>query len=298
MILIQNRICLNDIFAGIIRVHMRTFITGFIAFSMVLLACNNSDTDAGTENGDIPVNPAPPVIPYSIVGSAPHDTLYFTEGLEYHNGVLYESSGPGGSEDYSQSPYPSAFGIADPKTGKVSNKVQYDKGVVFGEGITVFRDKVYQLTYKNKIGYVYDARTYKKLRDFPLPSAEGWGLTHDTSSLIMSAGTSKLFFLHPDSLTVRNIITVTDNMGEVEKINELEYINGFIYANQWLTNNVLKIDPATGKVVGKLDFTKLANEATQKFGGANEMNGIAYDSVSGTMMITGKNWPLIYKIKL
>lgn len=277
---------------------MRTIISGFIILSLGLGACNNNPDAEASETEETAISPGPPVIPYTVAGTIPHDTLSFTEGLELDNGVLYESSGPGGTEDRSQSTYYSGFGIADPATGKVAAKITHDKKIVFGEGITVFKGKIYHLTYENKIGYVYDAKTFKKLREFPLPSAEGWGLTHDSASIIMSAGTSKLFYIHPDSLTVQNIVTVINNVGEVQKINELEYVNGFIYANEWLTNNILKIEPATGKVVGRIDLSTLANEATQRHKGSNEMNGIAYDSASGTFLVTGKNWPLIYKIKI
>ena len=275
---------------------MRKLFNGFVLLATVFAACNGSDK-TGETDGE-PVSYAPSLVPYSVTGTLPHDTLYFTEGLEYYNGILYESSGPGGSEDYLSSAYPSAFGTVNMQTGKVTNKVELEKATHFAEGITFFKDKVYHLTYKNKIGYVFDAKTFKKIREFNLPSAEGWGLTHDSSSIIMSDGTSKLYFLHPDSLTTRHILTVTDNMGEVPSINELEYINGFIYANKWGTNHILKIDAQSGKVIGMLDFSKKAAEAAQQYPRLNEMNGIAYDSTTGTMLVTGKNWPVIYKVRL
>ncbi|RYG06364.1 MAG: glutaminyl-peptide cyclotransferase, partial [Chitinophagaceae bacterium] len=169
----------------------------------------------------------------------------------------------------------------------------------FGEGITIFKGKIYQLTWQEKVGFVYDAKTFQKLREFSLPAAEGWGLTHDTASLFMSVGTNQLFVLNPDALNTLNILTVHDNNGPVAaRLNELEYINGYIYANEWLTNYISKIDPSSGKIVGKLDLSRLAEEAKLRNANSNEMNGIAYDSAANQVLVTGKNWPLIYRIRM
>jgi len=143
---------------------------------------------------------------------------------------------------------------------------------------------------------VYDAATFKKLREFTY-KGEGWGLTNDGTSLIMSNGTSNLYYLNPDSLTFIKMLAVQDNNGYVENINELEYINGFIYANKWLSGDILKIDPATGYVVGKMDLSRYSGEVKSKNSEAQEMNGIAYDSMSRKTYITGKKWPVIYEIK-
>jgi glutamine cyclotransferase len=264
-----------------------------IVLFTTLAACN----EAGTNNPDNTtsgnVEPPPPPIQYAVINKFPHDTSYFTEGLEFYKGQLFESSG--GNAD--ESPYPSEFGIADLKTGKVTTKVQLDKKKYFGEGITIFNDKIYQLTWTSKVGFIYDANTFKKISEFKL-AGEGWGLTHDTANLIMSDGTSNLQYLTPDSLRVLNILRVTDNKGPVPNINELEYINGYIYANQWETPYILKIDPGTGKVVGRLDLEPLQKEAASIRPGADVLNGIAFDSANNKILVTGKRWPFIYEIKL
>ena len=258
-----------------------------------LFACNNStDTDNGDVNDPV-VTTA--LIPFTVVNTYPHDTSFFTEGLEFYKGQLFESSG--GNTD--ASPFPSAFGAVDLKTGRVNRKVNIDSSKFFGEGITFFKDKVYQLTWENGVGFVYDAKTFKKIKEFKIlsKSKEGWGLTHDSSSLIMSDGTSDLYFLHPDSLNLVKTISVTDYNGPVGNINELEYIQGFIYANQWQTPYILKIDPATGKIIGRLDLTSIENEVKNKDVNAHELNGIAYDSGSNKILVTGKKWPVFYEIR-
>jgi glutamine cyclotransferase len=277
-------------------IRSRLIILAFVA--LFIGSCKDNGEETTTD--DPQVSSAPPFLPFSVVGVLPHDTSYFTEGLEFHEGKLFESSGPGTDPNGTDvGPYPSAFGIVDSVTGKVQTKVELDKKKYFGEGITIFDGKIYQLTWKENVGFVYDAKTYKKLKEFTLPAPEGWGLTHDDKSLIMSAGTNQLYFLDPDSLTTRNILSVFDNNGPLtSRINELEYINGFIYANEWYTNYILKIDPANGKIVGRIDLTRQVNEARSKYANSNEMNGIAYDSASNNILVTGKNWPEIYKIRL
>jgi glutamine cyclotransferase len=143
---------------------------------------------------------------------------------------------------------------------------------------------------------VYDAKTFKQLREFPF-NDDGWGMTSDGKHLIISTGSSNIYYLTPDSLSFVKKVEVQDNNGYVGSINELEYIDGFIYANKWLTSEILKIDPNTGRVVAKLDLSKQTADAKSKFPGAQEMNGIAYDSTTGKTYVTGKKWPLIYEIK-
>jgi len=272
---------------------MKKVLYAAIGSLTVLAACN----DTGSTTTDTPVkndNPAPPAIQYSVVNKYPHDTTYFTEGLEFHKGQLFEASG--GNAD--ESPYPSEFGSSDMKSGKNDPKVKLDKSKYFGEGITFFNGKVYQLTWQSEVGFIYDANTFKKLGEFKLPSKEGWGLTHDSAHLIMSDGSSNLYYLTPDSLKLLNILRVTDNNGPVANVNELEYIHGYIYANQWETPYILKIDPSTGRVVGRLDLDNLQKEAAAVHPGSDVLNGIAYDSTTNRMIVTGKRWPYYYEIKL
>ncbi len=262
-----------------------------------LAACNNPDNTVTTT----PTETAPPIIGFTVVNTYPHDTGFYTEGLEFHDGQLYESSGSGSSENESGKPYyPSAFGIANLKTGKVDRKVSLDNTHFFGEGITILNGKIYQLTWQNHTGYIYDAKTFKKLQEFTYPG-EGWSLTHDSTHLIMSDGSSNLQYIDPASingtLKAQSIVGVSDNNGPVSNINELEYIEGFIYANQYTTNYILKIDPSNGKVVGKLDLSNLDAEAKKKYSEAEYLNGIAYHPETKSIYVTGKLWPTIYEIK-
>jgi glutamine cyclotransferase len=272
---------------------MKKVLYAAVVFFSTLAACNDTGTSPGDDSAKNE-STAPPAIQYAVVNKFPHDTSYFTEGLEFYKGQLFESSGGNANE----SPYPSELGISDLKTGKVDPKVKLDKSKYFGEGITFFNDKLYHLTWQSQVGFVYDANTFKPIKEFKLPSKEGWGLTHDSANLIMSDGSSNLYYLTPDSLKLLNILRVTDNNGPVANINELEYINGYIYANQWETPYILKIDPGTGKVIGRIDLDNLQKEAAAVYPNADVLNGIAFDSATNKILVTGKRWPFLYEIKL
>ena len=261
-----------------------------ILLILAMISCNNNN-DASYDDGGSAENAAAPFINYTVVNSYPHDPASFTEGLMIHNGQLYESTG----SPESPANNGSWFGKVDLKTGKVSDKVALDTQY-FGEGITMLNDKIYQLTWQSQKGFVYDAKTFKKIKEFTY-NGEGWALTTDSTHLIMSDGTSNLRYLDPESLRVLTIVGVTDHNGPVANINELEFIDGFIYANIWMTNYVIKIDPASGRVVGKLDFTALVKEVENKYPGADEMNGIAYDAASKKIYVTGKLWPNLYEVR-
>ena len=271
---------------------MKRIIVCFFALC-ILAACNNPDAGNPADTTVHSGNNEPPLINYSVIRSYPHDTTSFTEGLLVHDGDLYESTGY--TEEYPQSR--SLFGAVDLKTGRIQTKVEIDRKKYFGEGIVFLNGKVYQLTYKTKIGFVYDAKTFKKIGEFTFPSAEGWGMTTDGVYLIMSDGTSNLNFLDPNTFRLVKTLGVADNNGPVDSINELEFIHGFIYANRYLTNYILKIDPSSGKVTGKLDLTSLDNEARNKYPESLQLNGIAFDSVSKKVYVTGKLWPNIYEIQ-
>src|SRR6202011_1649106 len=167
------------------------------------------------------------------------------------------------------------------KTGKINPKAELDRTKFFGEGICFLHDKVYQLTWKTKIGFIYDAKTFKKIGEFTIPVKEGWGMTTDGTNLIMSDGSSNISYVDPVTFRLVKVVGVTDNNGPISNINELELINGFLYANQWQTNYILKIDPSSGKVVGRMNLESLDNEARNKYPGAEVLNGIAYDSTTG-----------------
>lgn len=261
----------------------------FIAALFLLSACtdnNNDPVDAPEEEVTIPV------ISYSVKKNLPHDTQSFTEGLLVHNGQIFESTGsPQESPELR-----SVIGIVDTLTGKLAVKTELDRKVYFGEGIVILNDKIYQLTYKNQQGFVYDLKTFQKIKDFRFNSVEGWGMTTDGKQLIMSDGTSILTYLDPETLEPVKKLNVTDGGYQRNYLNELEWIKGFIYANVWGTTEIVKIDPATGNVVGRMDMKRLFDEAATQYPEATDMNGIAYDAATDRIYVTGKLWPYIYEI--
>lgn len=267
-------------------------ISFIIVLLLVVLASCEWDTET-TENNASATQEIP-FLSFSLVGSFPHDVNSFTEGLFIHDGKFFESTG--GTADYENTK--SLFGILDTSTGKINVKAELNKKRFFGEGIVLLKDKIYQLTYKSRIGFVYDATTYKELQQFPIPSTEGWGVTTNGQEIIMSNGTNELLFLDPENLQFIKKVSVTQDGYAVDLLNELEYVDGFIYANVFTTQTIVKIDVRTGEVVGKLDLTSLYNDAINQNPQAIDMNGIAYDDASKTMYITGKFWPKVYALRL
>lgn len=259
-----------------------------IVVLLVFISCSNTDSEANKEGSIIET----PAINYVVKNTYSHDTTSFTEGLLFHKGQLYESTGSPDDLPGTRS----LFGVLSLETGLIDTKKELDRKKYFGEGIVFFKDKLYQLTYKNKIGFIYDATTFRKLGEFTIPSQEGWGMTTDGNLLIMSDGTSQLTWIDPETLQVRKTITVSDSRGSVPYLNELEFIKGFIYANVYTTNELIKIDPGTGRVVAKLDLSSIANEVKSLYPGSLEMNGVAYDSLTNKIYITGKMWPKVYEI--
>ena len=253
-----------------------------------LFACTN--TPKGTPPAkDI----SETVIPFTITDSFPHDTTSFTEGLLVHDGQLFESTGHTDSYPGSRS----LFGVVDKKSGRIEVKSEIKDPKYFGEGIVILKDKVYQLTDTNRVGFKYDARTYQRLGEFHY-SGDGWAFTTNGTDLIMSSGSNFVIYRDPVSFDTVKVLSVTAQDGTpTGNINELEMINGYLYANQWLTNYILKIDTTSGRIVGKLDLSALKTAATLKYPGAAETNGIAYDSAQNKIYVTGKLWPTIYEIK-
>lgn len=235
-----------------------------------------------------------PQIDYTIVNQFPHSTSSFTEGLLIHNNQLFESTG----SPYELPHTKSGFGILDLQTGELDMKQVLNRDRYFGEGIVFLNNKIYQLTYKSQTCFVYDAETYKKIRHFNYPNKEGWGLTTDGEFIIMSDGTNILSYIDPSSFKIVKTLQVSANNYAIDYLNELEYIKGYIYANIWPSNTIMKIDPENGFVVGKMDLTPLREMALIKNPKSNETNGIAYDSISDVIYVTGKMWPEIYQIKL
>ena len=260
---------------------------------MLTAGCNsNSEHPAAS----VPAGPEPEipaVISYDVVKEYPHDPTAFTEGLEYKDGFLYESVGEYGT---------SGIRKVDLTTGKVVAAHNMEPRY-FGEGLTILGDKIYQLTYREGKGFVYDLKTLRQERTFSFPAAEGWGMTNNGRQLIFDAGANTIHFLDPASFKEVKALHVTDEHGSVAEINELELIKGFIYANQWKTDLILKIDTATGRVVGRADLSTLRERTgiaamSGRKGTPEVLNGIAYDAVNNRIFVTGKNWPKLFEIKL
>jgi glutamine cyclotransferase len=267
--------------------------TVFVALCiMYIISCVDEDKKADTTDG-IPENKTQ-LIPYSVVNSMPHDTLAFTEGLCWYNGKLYESTGSPGELPQTKS----YWGIINTANGKVENRHELDRSIFFGEGITILHDRLFQLTYKNRKGFVYDLHSMKKIGGFSFFNEEGWGLTTDGQYLIMSDGTSNITYMDPKTYKALKILRVTENGNAVDQLNELEYIDGWLFANVYRTNYIVKINPETGVIAGKMDLWPLAKMAKDEYPRTLEMNGIAYNPGSKTMYVTGKMWPRIFEIKL
>jgi glutamine cyclotransferase len=227
-----------------------------------------------------------PVAGFEIVQRWPHDTGAFTEGLLFRGGKLYESTGLNGQSDMRQVAL---------ETGEVLRSRALDRQY-FGEGLSLFGGKLYQLTWRSNVGFIYDAATFQPTGQFNF-TGEGWGMTDDGASLIMSDGTSTLRFLDPATLMVQRTLTVKDGGRDVSELNELEYVKDEIYANVWRTNLIVRIDPATGKVKGWIDLTGLLS-ASERAGDEDVLNGIAYDAATDRLWVTGKFWPKLFQIRV
>ncbi len=259
----------------------------------LLFSCGNEESNPPTYKNQTAVKESVRDINFTLVNSYEHDINSFTEGLVFHNGQLFESTGATGDLPQTKS----LFGIVDLKTGKIDVKVEIDKDKYFGEGIIFLNGKVYQLTYKNQIGFVYDATTFKKIKSFSYSNKEGWGLTTDGKYIIMSDGTNNLTYLDPNTLQPVKTKAVSENGYAKDFLNELEFINGYIYANIWGNNTIVKIDTSNGKIVAKLNLNSLADSARKLHPRSFEMNGIAFDSITDKIYVTGKMWPKIYEIQ-
>ena len=223
---------------------------------------------------------------YKVVNTFAHDPKAFTQGLVFDEGFLYEGTGLNGSSELRK---------VELETGKVL-QIHKLSEEFFGEGITIFGDRIIQLTYQSNIGFVYNKKTFELLREFSYPT-EGWGLTHNGEYLIMSDGTPMLYFLDPENFKQSRKIMILDQDSPVWGLNELEYIDGQIYANVWPTERIVKIDPETGKVIGWIDMEGILD--TQNHSEPVDVfNGIAYDPTNRRLFVTGKFYPKLFEIKL
>lgn len=276
--------------------NMKYLIPGILLLAVTSFAgCNNMEQSA-TKTPVTTAGTIPAPLQVNVLNVYPHDNESYTQGLLVYKGQLYESTG-GQAES---NKWKSWVGKTDLKTGKHLSRAMLDKAY-FGEGVTILGDKLYQLTWTSNIGFIYDPATLRKTGEFPLKT-EGWGITNDSTSLIVSDGTSNLYYLNPADFSTLKILGVSDNNGPVNNLNELEFINGYIYANRWQTNYILKIDPSNGQVVGMADLSNLLkqyhrpdfNENIYNNGDA-VLNGIAYDPDTKKVYITGKLWPILFE---
>ena len=230
----------------------------------------------------------PEILNYEIVNTYPHNTEHFTQGFEIHQGNFYEGTG-----EYEKS------GIYqfDLQTGQILKSAKLEDKY-FGEGITILNNKLYQLTYKEKTGFIYELNTFARIDSFSYDTPEGWGLTNDGKYLIKTDGSEFLHFIHPETMQLEKKLPVYDNKGPVKYLNELEYYDGYIYANIWTTNYAVKIDAETGKVIAKINFEGLLSFMYNPDNRIDVLNGIAIDRRNGKMYVTGKLWPKLFEVKL
>ncbi len=227
----------------------------------------------------------PKVQHYSVIATYPHDSRAYTQGLVYHDGYFFESTGQEGS---------SSLRKVEINNGQVT-KIHNLEPSLFGEGIVLLKDRIYQLTWTSRVGFVYDAATFDLIKRVHY-NTEGWGLTTDGDRLILSDGTNKLYFIDPEYFTVSSTLEVYDNQRAVDQLNELEYINGEIWANIYQTDMIARIDPATGEVIAYIDFSGLLTP--EEKGKADVLNGIAWDPDTGRIWVTGKWWPKLFLVKI
>ena len=264
------------------EITRRTAIIGALLLSIPALSCQTTSVANLKTPGKAPV----PIYGYEVVHVWPHDPGAYTQGLVFHDGKLLESTGQVGH---------SSLRRVELESGKVLQKVDVPTPY-FAEGITLLKGKIYQLTWQQGVGFIYDAWTFEKIGEFHY-AGEGWGLANDGQSLILSDGSNRIRFLDPDNFQVRKTIAVVDGGAPVNELNELEYVQGEIYANIWHADRIARIDPRTGGVVGWIDLTGLlpAGEVSDE---EAVLNGIAYDETNGRLFVTGKLWPKLFEIRL
>lgn len=252
-----------------------------IAFAAIVASPTTAPTPTETVT---PAPSSPLTYTYEVLNTYPHDPTAFTQGLVYHEGGLYEGTGRWGESTVREV-------VLD--SGAVLRSRPLD-AQYFGEGIALLNDKIYQLTWQEQTGFVYDRATFEPLQTFSYPT-EGWGITHDGQRLIVSDGTSTLYFWDPETLQETSRVTVRDHEGPVNRLNELEYVDGEVWANIWLTDLIARISPETGEVLGYIDLTGLLDTSALTEP-VDVLNGIAYDPAGGRIFVTGKLWPSLFEI--
>lgn len=248
----------------------------------------NETETAITKNIKVLAEKAPELYTYEIINTYPHDNKAYTQGLEFHNDTLYESTGHNGTSWLRKLNF---------KTGEVYEQVDLDD-TYFGEGITILNGKVYQLTWKGGIGFIYDLTGLKKLDNFQYgESKEGWGLTNDGKKIFKSDGTEKIWFLDPETLIENGHIDIVTNKSIFNKANELEYVNGKLYANVYQKESMMIIDATSGAIEGVINFGGLKEKVT-KHEKLDVLNGVAYHPERKTFFVTGKNWDKMFEVNI
>jgi len=267
-----------------------------VFISLFVFACTNADNTDNPNSNDVAAGntaiAAPTILNYTIQKVYTHDTTAYTQGLVWHNNKLIEGTGLRGKSLMYQ--MDDQF---KPSGKKIKLKPPY-----FGEGITVFDGKIYQLTWEEHAVFVYDATTLKKIKTLNWPY-EGWGLTHNDTALIVSTGGSNIYFVNPTDFSIQKTLGVFNEYGYQSMLNELEYVDGKIFANIYGQNNIVVIDPITGKITNTIDCSNLLAQAKVSYNPLTidagfVLNGIAYRKSTDTYFLTGKCWPIMVEVKL
>ena len=272
---------------------LRTF-KYLLLFTFILTITSCGNNIATSENNEVNENAikAPTQLQYEVVKVYAHDTSSYTQGLEWYGETLIEGTGNYGESQLHK---------MDANMKSLGKKINLPKEL-FGEGITIFNNKIYQLTWKEHKVFVYNANTLQKEKELYW-QYEGWGLTHNDTALIVSTGGSDIYMVDPNTFAIKKTIGVYNNYGYVSNINELEYVDGKIFANIYGQNEVVVIDPATGQIINNINFSNLLAQAGVKYDPTTidvgyVLNGIAYQEKSKSFYITGKCWPVMVEIKL
>jgi glutamine cyclotransferase len=246
--------------------------------------------DSSSVSSSVPVNVVSDIVPvkysYRVIKEFPHDIKAYTQGLEYVDGYLYEGTGNYGE---------SSLRKEDLNTGEIL-KFRNLPSDIFGEGITCLNGKIYQITYKSQVGFVYNFENFELLQKIYYQNKEGWGLCNNGNEILMSDGSNIIYFMDSVYFSVGKKIEVFDDSGPVDLLNELELIHGMLYANRYTTNEIVIIDPQTGKITGKIDMTGIL-KPEDRHPGINYFNGIAWDRKKNRIFVTGKYWPKLYQVE-
>jgi len=261
------------------RIFIPVIVVSLISSSTVLFVC--------CKPRDKPVDPS---IDHTIIETLPHDTSFYTQGLTFYKGELYEGTGDPRHNGKSR------LMKIDLKTGNALETISLTNKY-FGEGITILRDTIYQLTWQEHKAFVYTLKDFKKVKEYDIET-DGWGLTNDGQKLIVSTGSGTLYYYDPSTFRLLSNSPIMEGNNQTFNLNELEYIDGFVYANQYQYPFILKIDPIAGKVVAKYDITDLWKRVQAIKPDVDYPNGIAYNEVTKKIYVTGKLWPKMYQIQM